>query len=517
MILDGCSSRDLERADTPHIDEIAERGASTLECESVCPSATYTAHCSIVTGSYPEVHGIVGNSFYDRERRAVVDLDSEGANHFVLSSTIFERLGVPGIAVGEPIDRGALESVSKGEVQARGLYERDEYAVEKCIELARLYEPGFSIVNLPGVDRVGELYGPSSPELVEHLERIDLLIGELSSALEEIYDDYLLVILADHGMTRVRENVDLGEILEGLDAVVCTSHRSAHVYVGGEDFEEALDRLSGDGRLEVVAAREELARYRLLNPRSGDLFVVAKPGYELGPEELRGSHGGLTPDEMKVPLIVNKREYADLLEGADLTVVAEILARYFREIRALELARERSKSSDPAHGWDHTIRVLALATELAMDTGADVEAVRLACIFHDVERGLDPRGHEVRSARLAERFLRKEKCPRELVEKVKRAILKHHARPGELESLEEKILWDADKLDALGLVGLARCLLEAGFKKEGVREALIHYARDSEEFGRSMHFDETSRMALEKVSKAREFLKALERELKESR
>ena len=196
LVLDGCSSRALEEAETPHIDEISEEGARTLECKSVCPSATYTAHCSIVTGAYPEVHGIVGNRFYERGRRIVVDFDLEDANRYVLSETLFEALAGTKVAVGEPIDRGADVSVSKDEVQSRALRERDEYAIERALELAKLYEPVLLVVNLPGIDRVGELYGPLSEELVYHLEEVDRLVGEFEKALGGVYDDYLLVVVA---------------------------------------------------------------------------------------------------------------------------------------------------------------------------------------------------------------------------------------------------------------------------------------------------------------------------------
>ena len=251
----------------------------------------------------------------------------------------------------------------------------------------------------------------------------------------------------------------------------------------------------------------------MLNPRSGDVFVVARAGYELSSERLEGSHGGLEPDEVRVPLIVNKPEYADLLKGADLTIVERIVARYLREARAMGVVKERLERADPAHGWEHTARVLSLATRLALECGADVEAVRLACLFHDAGRGLDPRGHEERGAQLAEEFLRREGCPRELVEKVKRAVLKHHARPNELDTVEEKVVWDADKLDALGLVGLARCLLEAGFRREGIEEALEHYARDLRELGNAMHLGESRRVAEERTSRALQFIRCLEEEL----
>jgi len=209
---------------------------------------------------------------------------------------------------------------------------------------------------------------------------------------------------------------------------------------------------------------------------------------------------------------VNKPEYADLLKDAKITDVPKMVHRYLREVGAIALAKEKLERSDPAHGWSHTLRVLNLATRLALKYGADVEAVRLSCIFHDAERGLNSKGHEERAARLAEDYLKAVKAE-QLIDKVRRIILKHHADPLSLETIEEKVIWDSDKLDALGLIGLARCLLEEGFRRRGVEAAISHVLRDHEEFESQMHFPETRMLAHQKSQRLQEFLRHLKREM----
>jgi len=512
VVLDGCPVRALKLARTPAIDEVAAHGAHTEACRSVCPTVTYTAHASIITGRQPAEHGLVGNVFYDRESGRLVNLDAEPPDERLRASTLFERERALSLAVGEPITRGADLVVSKAQVQAHDPREQDAFALRRAAELVREHAPGLAVINLPGIDRVGELYGPTSRELLEHLEEVDALLGELTHVLDEVYEDYLLVLLADHGMVPVRENVDLAELLEGLEAVICPSHRAAHIYLADQaELGEALERLRSDGRLELVLTRDKMAEYGLHNPLSGDIFVAAKEGYELGPEELRGSHGGVSHDEMMVFLIANKPEYADLLKDARITRAAEAVERYLREARAIEQAKEFLAQADPAHGWEHTERVLKLATDLALEHGADVEAVRLAAIFHDVGRRAVE--HSEESARLAAAFLLAEGWPEERVGLVRQAILKHHAEPGELKELEERILWEADKLDALGLVGLARCLLEAGSRGEGIEEAIEHLMRDVRQFRSSFSLPTAREKAARRVAAALKAIKRLKDEL----
>lgn len=492
VILDGCNVKVLKRSNTPVISEVAETGAATFKCRSVVPTATYTGHASIVTGATPEVHGIVGNFFYDRAERRVVWFDVDDVNSYLEAPTIFELFGGGG-CVGEPVTRGATFRVSKEEVQARSVWEQDSYAIYKAVRMVEEERPALLVVNMPGVDGVGEKYGVSSKEASRILEEDDKLIGRLREALEECYEDYLLVVTADHGMVDVRENVDVKALLEEFNPVVCVSHRFAHVYL--EDVEGAERRLRRDGRFSVVVPRGEAGLLSLRSTRAGDLMVAAKPGYELSEQKLKGSHGGLSADELFVPLVVSKPEYADIVrDGASITDVARIVKRYLVERRCAREARRLLENVDPAHGWEHVERVLAYSTRLALKYGADVEVVRLSSILHDVGKGVEGGDHAERSAEAAASLLRGV-LPGDRVDKISRVILRHHADPGELRELEETILWDCDKLDALGVVGFARCLEEEGWKRGSISGAVKHLEKDTAAFAENMHFKETRRLA----------------------
>ena len=512
-ILDGCGVEALKKAKMRFIDDIANRGSISFKCASVYPSATYTAHCSLITGKPPSVHEIVGNSFYDRSSGRVIDFDFHDVNEYVVGKTVFETINETTASIGEPIARGADLVVSKSEVQSVALHKQNRYVVEKAIEAINERTPRLVVMNFTAPDTLGEKYGPESRELLESLAEIDGLLAKLAGFLKERYEDHLLIVVADHGMTSVEENVELGELLKDLDPIVCPSHRVAHVYLKRKNSRKARKILDRDERFEIVLTREQTKRMNLFNPRTGDLVVFAEKGFELGKRKLKGSHGGVTAEEMNVPLIVNKPEYRDSMKVASITMVPSLLFRYLVEKDAETLVKRALRDVDPSHGWSHTERVLSTATKLALGHSADIEAVRLACILHDAEWGKAVKNHASRATKVATRFLVSKGLPKEKIQKIVRAIRLHHASPASLKALEEKILWDADKLDALGLVGLARCLQEAGRSGGSIGDAIAHLEKDTREFENRMHFKETRKIAEEKSLEVSGVIKSLKNEL----
>ncbi len=130
----------------------------------------------------------------------------------------------------------------------------------------------------------------------------------------------------------------------------------------------------------------------------------------------------------------------------------------------IEEAREHYKGADAVHDFDHVLRVLVLAERLAQQEGADLEIVRTATLLHDMarSRGDHPAAdHALAGAELARRLLHGQ--PTEKVEAVAHAIAAHRFRTGPApQTLEAKILHDADKLDAIGAIGVARAFAFGG-------------------------------------------------------
>lgn len=131
---------------------------------------------------------------------------------------------------------------------------------------------------------------------------------------------------------------------------------------------------------------------------------------------------------------------------------------------SIEEARSYYDAADAAHDFDHVLRVLALAERIARAEGADVEIVRTAALLHDVGRAEERRtgrSHALIGAEKARRIL--EGHPPQLVEAVAHCIAAHRFRePPAPQTLEAQVLFDADKLDAIGAIGVARAYAMAG-------------------------------------------------------
>jgi uncharacterized protein len=135
----------------------------------------------------------------------------------------------------------------------------------------------------------------------------------------------------------------------------------------------------------------------------------------------------------------------------------------------IEAARPWYPDHDPVHGFDHILRVYALAERICQREGADWEIVRAAVLLHDAtppeisEQAVNRESHHYSSAEYAAQILQAEGWQPERIEEVCHCIRAHRFRDDREapQTLEAKILFDADKLDAIGAIGVARAVAYA--------------------------------------------------------
>jgi len=133
------------------------------------------------------------------------------------------------------------------------------------------------------------------------------------------------------------------------------------------------------------------------------------------------------------------------------------------------LAQKLLVSDKSSHGWDHAERVWNLCGHIGSAEGADLDVLRLAAYLHDIGRPEEKASggeicHAVAGAERACSILQQNGYDPKTVEQVVHCIASHRfRRNGEQpRTLEARILFDADKLDAIGAVGIGRAFLFAG-------------------------------------------------------
>jgi uncharacterized protein len=148
----------------------------------------------------------------------------------------------------------------------------------------------------------------------------------------------------------------------------------------------------------------------------------------------------------------------------------------------LEHARDWYAGADAVHDFDHVQRVYRMAERLAQEEGADLEIVRAAALLHDVEGTMPGEAaranHHHSSADFAAVILADEGWPAERIAAVQHCIRAHRFRDNREppQTIEAKVLFDADKLDVLGAIGAARVVIYAAIAGQPL------YAEPSERF-----------------------------------
>ena len=127
------------------------------------------------------------------------------------------------------------------------------------------------------------------------------------------------------------------------------------------------------------------------------------------------------------------------------------------------------------HDWSHVERVYNMALRIAKREGADLDVVKAAVLLHDVARAMEDEGkiadHAMESAKMARKILRETKFPKEKIAKVVHCIEAHRFKKGlKAGSLEAKVLQDADRLDIIGAIGIARVFTRCGWSNQPIHD-----------------------------------------------
>jgi HD superfamily phosphodiesterase len=181
-----------------------------------------------------------------------------------------------------------------------------------------------------------------------------------------------------------------------------------------------------------------------------------------------------------------------------------------------ELAIEMQKAPAPSevHAEDHILRVLKRCIHLGEKLDADLAVLVAAVYLHDLGRHyIDDKAHGALSAIKAEPVLERISFPEEKRATVLHAIRVHDvgATPKDRTTLESKILYDADKIDTLGVVGVLRYIRHFYGKKP-----IDYMLDDIDARWEGLALQETRQMALQDYRYIKDYFSQLKEELGDS-
>jgi len=259
------------------------------------PSVTFPNHLSIVTGLYPEHHGIVANTFYDPARQARysssdpqavndgswysgVPLWSLAESQGMRSAVLFWPGSEAKIAGFQPTWFAQFSSYTQASAPVQQARIRNALAL---LKLPAAQRPHFIAIYYSEPDHQGHQFGPDAPETRAAVLAMDAQIGKLKAALDSTGLPIDLVVVSDHGMAKVEGGwitLDQFADLAGFETAGALLYGSTEA-----DRARVYNQLKKASSQFVVYRRKDLpaALNFSQNPRAGDPVVVATGPYAI--------------------------------------------------------------------------------------------------------------------------------------------------------------------------------------------------------------------------------------------
>ena len=140
--------------------------------------------------------------------------------------------------------------------------------------------------------------------------------------------------------------------------------------------------------------------------------------------------------------------------------------------KTIEFVKESLANAEGGHDWWHTYRVWNLSKQIAKTEKADLFVIELGVLLHDIADSKFNNGNEEIGAQKAREFLQKLKVDENVINHIENIISNISFKGGneipKFKSIELDIIQDADRLDAMGAIGIARTFNYGGFKNREI-------------------------------------------------
>jgi predicted AlkP superfamily pyrophosphatase or phosphodiesterase len=309
--LDGFRYDYAQKYDAKHLQAIAKEGASAPDgMIPSYPSITFPNHYTLVTGLYPEHHGIVANSFYDPVRKArysYSDATSDADGSWYGGTPLWvlaEQQQMRAACFFWPGSEAAIQGIRPSYYLHFDNKFPDEKRIAQVIDWLKLppeQRPHFITLYYYEPDHSGHNFGPDSPEVGEAVHHVDDLVGKLHADLDALHLPIDLIVVSDHGMAKVDGDwitLDKYTDLTNFDTDGALLYPKGDTATADAEAQKAYDQLKkADSRFMVYRrAKVPAALDFNQNPREGDPVIVPT-----GPYIFRAHAPTLTPGQTERP------------------------------------------------------------------------------------------------------------------------------------------------------------------------------------------------------------------------
>ena len=251
----------------------------------VFQSTTYPAHVTLATGVYPDKHGIIHNSFLDKEKgRFSYDADANWLDVppiWVLAEQQNIRSAVF-FWVGSETDWHSIgASYRRAPFNANIKEEEKIEQILNWLDMNDEERPRLIMSYWDGTDELGHLQGPSSDDINQQMARQNSLLNGLLSEIDkrEAWNYVTIFVVSDHGMTEVNHYIDLEALLDesGVTATLSEGPAVSHLFLKEQDIDDALRFFKNQENI-MAFKKEDLPKtWRMNHPtRTGDIVLATE-------------------------------------------------------------------------------------------------------------------------------------------------------------------------------------------------------------------------------------------------
>ncbi|VAX41602.1 FIG00907047: phosphodiesterase/nucleotide pyrophosphatase [hydrothermal vent metagenome] len=328
----------LRHADLAHMPRLSQLAASSVPLAASFPAVTCPVQATLTTGVTPHEHGVIANGFFWREKNDVemwtawneaIEVpqiwDKLHAHDASITSAVWFPLlskgcGADFICTPAPIHNpdgseslwcytkptemyGELRD-TLGHFPLMNFWgplsniKSTAWIADSAIHAAQKHQPQFSYLYLPHLDYAAQKFGPESEQATAALVEVDEIIGRLidgyaAAGMDDILwlvaSEYVITpvdgvcypnrILREAGLLSLREEEGLEYLEPGNSkAWAMVDHQLAHLFVADKnDIEATANLFRNHPDIAEVLVGEELAKYQMDHPRSGEILLISKP------------------------------------------------------------------------------------------------------------------------------------------------------------------------------------------------------------------------------------------------